>query len=255
MRYQSFDQALEAFKGLQKTIAAYNHVMGVTYLDAATTAPKGSYAGRGETMGVLSQITYDLIASEDNAELIFVLEENTPALDPQTVRELEEFKKQYQQLHRIPAEEYVAFNVLLNEAQNVWEEAKAANDFPMFAPYLEKIVAYNRKFAAYYDASKIPYDALLNEYEEGLDMRTLDVFFAKLRQTIVPLIEKISPAFKDEADVWMILNHILNVMLDFAVKVHNGQMSKEDNYTEHVFRVIYRSVDQYFKNAEENKYL
>ena len=75
------------------------------------------------------------------------------------------------------------------------------------------------------------------------------------RQRYVPLIEKISPAFKDEADVWMILNHILNVMLDFAVKVHNGQMSKEDNYTEHVFRVIYRSVDQYFKTAEENKYL
>ena len=75
------------------------------------------------------------------------------------------------------------------------------------------------------------------------------------RQRYVPLIEKISPAFKDEADVWMILNHILNVMLDFAVKVHNGQMSKEDNYTEHVFRVIYRSVDQYFKAAEENKYL
>lgn len=191
MLYQSFDQALEAFKRLQKTLAAYNHVMGVTYLDAATTAPKGSYTGRGETMGVLSQITYDLIASEDNAELISVLEENAIMLDPQTARELEEFKKQYQQLHRIPAEEYVAFNVLLNEAQNIWEEAKAANDFPMFAPYLEKIVAYNRKFAEYYDASKLPYDALLNEYEEGLDMQTLDAFFAKLRQTIVPLIHKI----------------------------------------------------------------
>lgn len=61
------------------------------------------------------------------------------------------------------------------------------------------------------------------------------------------LIEKVQPVFREEADVWMILNHILNVMLDFAVKVHNGQMSKEDSYTEHVFRVIYVSVQQYFK--------
>jgi len=47
--------------------------------------------------------------------------------------------------------------------------------------------------------------------------------------------------------VWMILNHILNVMLDFAVKVHNGQMPNEENYSEHVFRVIYASVKQYFR--------
>lgn len=63
----------------------------------------------------------------------------------------------------------------------------------------------------------------------------------------VPVVEKFKEAFKDEADVWMILNHILNVMLDFAVKAHNGQMPKEDNYVEHVFLVIYASVKQYFR--------
>lgn len=66
------------------------------------------------------------------------------------------------------------------------------------------------------------------------------------------LIEKFSDAFKAEADVWMILNHMLNVMLDFAVKVHNDQMSRDDDYTEHVFRVIYASVKQYFKETEES---
>lgn len=70
------------------------------------------------------------------------------------------------------------------------------------------------------------------------------------RKRYVPIVEKFKDAFKDEADVWMILNHILNVMLDFAVKVHNDQMPKEDNYAEHVFRVIYQSVKQYFKGEE-----
>lgn len=68
-----------------------------------------------------------------------------------------------------------------------------------------------------------------------------------------PLVEKFKDAFKEEANVWMILNHILNVMLDFAVKVHNDQMPKSDNYAEHVFRVIYASVKQYFKTSEECK--
>jgi len=64
--------------------------------------------------------------------------------------------------------------------------------------------------------------------------------------------ERISVVFKEEADVWMILNHILNVLLDFACKVHNGQMSEDDDYSEHVFRVLYRAVEQYFKHSEES---
>ena len=67
------------------------------------------------------------------------------------------------------------------------------------------------------------------------------------KRRYVPVVEKFKEAFKDEADVWMILNHILNVMLDFAVKTHNGQMPKEDYYVEHVFLVIYASVKQYFR--------
>ena len=72
------------------------------------------------------------------------------------------------------------------------------------------------------------------------------------KQRFIPLVNKFKDAFKDEADVWMILNHILNVMLDFAVMVHNDEMPKKDNYTEHVFRVIYRSIEQYFRKSKEN---
>lgn len=67
-----------------------------------------------------------------------------------------------------------------------------------------------------------------------------------------PLIAKFKDAFKDEVDVWMILNHILNVMLDFAVKVHNDEMPNNDDYSEHIFRVIYQSVKQYFRKNEES---
>lgn len=72
------------------------------------------------------------------------------------------------------------------------------------------------------------------------------------KRRYIRIVEKFKDAFKDEADVWMILNHILNVMLDFAVKVHNGQMPSEDNYSEHVFLVIYRSVEQYFRKSKES---
>ena len=194
MKYESIDQAVQKLKKLQQILAAYNHAGGVLYLDATTVAPSDSWEGRGKTMEILTQASYDLMTDPENGALLTFLEENIHQLDPQTRREVEVMRKNYDQIHRIPAEEYVAYSVLLNEAQTIWNRAKNEDDFELFAPYLEKIVSYNRKFAGYYQPQMQPYDALLNEYEEGLTMQTLDAFFAQLREAIVPLIAKIRKA-------------------------------------------------------------
>lgn len=68
------------------------------------------------------------------------------------------------------------------------------------------------------------------------------------KKRYLPLVDKFKDAFCREANVWMILNHILTTMLDFAVKVFDGAVSDNDDTTEHVFRLIYQSVKQYFKH-------
>ena len=194
MTFESVHQALEKLDKLQRTQAAYNHALGVVYLDATTAAPSGSWEGRGRTMEIMSEIMYDLIADPKNEGMLRYLEANRDQLDAQRIREVEVLRKQYDQIHRIPVQEYVEYNVLQNDAQAVWEKAKNEDDFASFAPYLEKIVAFNRKFAGYYNPQLAPYDALLNEYEEGLTMETLDAFFAQLREVIVPLIARVQKA-------------------------------------------------------------
>ncbi len=200
MHYKTVEQAVQELKKLQLTLAAYNHAGGVLYLDATTAAPSDSWEGRGKTMEILTQVLYDLQTKPENGELLSYLEANRDQLDPQTRREAEVLRKSYDQIHRIPAEEYVAYSVLLNEAQSLWNRAKNEDNFDLFAPCLEKIVAYNRKFAGYYQPQMAPYDALLNEYEEGLTAEMLDIFFAKLREEIVPLLAKIRQAEQINAD-------------------------------------------------------
>ena len=194
MKYESVELAVKALQKLEQTQAAYNHALGVLYLDATTAAPIDTWEGRGKTMEIMSQITYDLTANPENGELFAYLQSHSEELDAQTKREVEVLKKNYDQMHRIPAEEYVAYSVLINDAEAIWHKAKNEDDFASFAPYLEKIVAYNKKFAGYYDPNKAPYDALLNEYEEGMNTATLDAFFAQLREVIVPLIAKVKAA-------------------------------------------------------------
>lgn len=194
MKYTSIEQAVEALKTLQRKQFAYDHAMGVLNLDATTAAPSDTWEGRGKTMEVLSQASYDLLVTPENGELFAFLEENREALDPQTRREAEVMKKSYEKTQKIPPKEYVEYSILLNDAQAVWHRAKQEDDFQAFAPYLEKIVAFNRKLAAYYNPELPAYDALLNEYEEGMTTAALDVFFAQVRGTIVPLLERIQKA-------------------------------------------------------------
>ena len=215
MNYESVEQAVAALKKHQATMAAYHHALGVMYLDATTAAPSDTWEGRGKTMEIMSQITYDLSSDPKNGELLSYLEANLDALDEQTKREVEVLRKGYDQIHRIPAEEYVAYSVVTNDAQAVWTKAKNENDFAAFAPYLEKIVDYNRKFAGYYNADMAPYDALLNEYEEGLNTATLDAFFAQLREAIVPLIAKVQEAQQIE-DSFLFKHYPVEVQRKFS---------------------------------------
>ena len=82
MNYESVNQAMEALKKHQKTMAAYNHALGVVYLDAATAAPKGTWEGRGQTMATLSEITYKLETDPQVGEMLTFLEAHLEELDP-----------------------------------------------------------------------------------------------------------------------------------------------------------------------------
>ena len=65
-----------------------------------------------------------------------------------------------------------------------------------------------------------------------------------------PLVEKLGSAFREEANVRMILHYDLTTMLDFAVKVFGGEVPNDDDTAEHVFRLVYASTQQYFKEQE-----
>lgn len=194
MKYETLDQALAAMDKFQQTKSAYDHALGMIGMDAMTAAPHNSWEGRGKTMEIMSGITYELETNPENDQWLTCLEAHLDELDPVRRRQVELIRKNYDKTNKIPAEEYIDYSVLLNDAQSVWEKAKNQNDFAMFAPYLDRIVSYNRKFAHYYNSELPPYDALLNEYEEGMTMETLDAFFAQLRESTVPLLAKIQAA-------------------------------------------------------------
>ena len=184
-------QALEELETLQKKMYAYQCASSSLYLDSVTVAPKDTAQGRGVALSILAGESHKLFANQEVGELLDFLTEHSGELTLLQRRQVEELRRSWRQMFRIPAEEYMAYAQLTNEASDVWHKAKETNDFELFRPVLEQLVAFNRKFAGYYDDTKAPYDALLNEYERGVDMAYLDRFFADIRGKLVPVIHAI----------------------------------------------------------------
>lgn len=188
----TLEQALNKMNALQAAQHAYNHAMGVLSLDGDTAAPSASARGRGETMGYLSGVTYQLLVNDEVKEALETILANKDGVTPVQFRQAELFKEDYDDSVRIPMEEYVEYSTLITNAGAVWHEAKEKDDYASFAPYLEKIIAFNRKFAAYKDDKRPAYDVLLDGFEKGASTATLDPFFALLREKLSPVIKAVA---------------------------------------------------------------
>ena len=68
--------------------------------------------------------------------------------------------------------------------------ARKNDDFPSFAPYLEKMVALNQNLAEAIGYEAHPYDALLHKYEPGMTVARLDRLFRDLKEGLGPVLER-----------------------------------------------------------------
>ena len=170
----TFEEARGNLKDLELREFAYNHAAGMLYFDGVTAAPKGTYVSRGKTLSVLNEEIYKLSSSEAAHETLKVLAEHMDELTEPERRLVQLREKALRFRSRVPMDEYVAYQELLNEAATVWREAKGRSDFAMFEPLLQKIVEASRRFAALVEPEKDPYDFWLDNYEEGMTQEFCD---------------------------------------------------------------------------------
>lgn len=160
--------------------------------DLETEAPKNSVDTTSQVIGFFSEKTYELTNSPELIKTLHILNKNISELNDIDKRIVYLTTKEQQRLSKIPKDKYVQYNQLLSKAQNIWTEARAENDFNKFAPYLEKIIAYQKNYAKLIGDENHPYNVVLDDYEEGMTVAKLDPFFEKLKSKIVPLLKKIS---------------------------------------------------------------
>jgi carboxypeptidase Taq len=155
---------------------------------------------RSEQLGLLNKLLHRSITDPQVGRLLEKIENSSDSLNEIQSRNIYLAQKQYNEYTKIPEElmgEYARQQAITVET---WKKAKAAKDWKMFEPELEKMVDIaTKRYEHLIEPKGVSnvYDAMIDDFEAKMPAAEISKIFAELRDGLVPLVKKCSEASED----------------------------------------------------------
>ena len=180
-----------ALESLRERLAELNDLEMLGRLaawDQRTMMPPQGAPARGMQLATLEKLAHARLTAPELGEWLDALDgAELGEVDRDVVRLA---RRDWDRARRIPPELAADLEQAGSEGQQVWQEAREANDFAAFAPALERNVVLAREHAACFDGFAHPYDALLADYDHGLTAARIKEVFGVLAEALPPLVEQ-----------------------------------------------------------------
>lgn len=184
-----------ALKTVQGTLAIaekYQHACHVLTFDQETICPPESIEEQGEVTAFLEDKAYRLRKRQRFIAAAQTLYEGREQLDERDRILAESLHREYLRTKNVTPAINHHFSLVYNRAFVAWLKAKKNDDFAMFAPALQEVLAAEKKkIALMEEALPDPYDNLLGIYERGMTVKTLDAAFGACKERLIPLLKEI----------------------------------------------------------------
>jgi carboxypeptidase Taq len=177
-----------------REVALLHSTQSLLGWDERTKLPPAGGAYRAEQMSYLAGVIHKRETAPEVGEWLGELADSRLAADPYSDAgaDIVNLRRDYERKTKLPqslVEELARLAVL---GQQLWVEARKANDFACFRPLLERTVELKQQEAAAVGYADVPYDALLDEYEPGAKTKEVERVLAGLREQLVPLVAEIA---------------------------------------------------------------
>ena len=187
---------IETLKNELREITNLKGAVNVLYWDMETYMPKGGTAARAKQVAMLEAMVHERFIGEDVSNPLGELVnldsgEIINGLDDETSRLVNEIWLDYHRAVALPKEFVEELSHASSMAHPNWVEARENNDFNLFAPHLEKLIALKHREIGYLGTQDTPYDTLLDEFEPGFTTANINVLFGELKTALVPMIKAI----------------------------------------------------------------
>jgi len=188
-------------KAKVKDLTILQSVQSIISWDMETMMPPKGINLRSQQLAILSIVEHKMSTDPEIGTLLEKIARSSEydKLDDVQKRNIYLIKKRYDEQTALP-EELVA-EVAKQSALtiDIWKKAKAAKNYSMFRPELEKLVELQKKVAEILMSVKktsTPYDALIDVYEPKMTAKAITKVFDELRQGLVSILKKCETAPK-----------------------------------------------------------
>jgi len=170
--------------------------------DEQTKMPKAGGAYRSDQIAYMAGLVHQKQTSPKIGEWLDALKDSPLTDDPKsdTGANIRHLRRDYDKKTRMPQSLVEQLARACTLGQQVWVEARSANDFKQFQPHLEEIIRLKREEAAALGYEETPYDPLLDDYEPGASTAHVARVLGELRDALVPLVQAIAES-KQRPDV------------------------------------------------------
>lgn len=184
MSYQDFEKHTHQ-------IALLGNTMGLLSWDQEVNMPPKGAAIRAEKMRYLSGLLHDQSVDTGYVENVKRLLDDRSLTEEQqvNVREVWRMMEKSLKMSKKLVEE---ISKTTSESFGAWHKARTENNYAVFAPFLEKLIALKKEKAEALGYEDHPYNALMDEYEPGLTVKEVDTLFEGVRSRLVNFVKEIA---------------------------------------------------------------
>ncbi len=205
-----------------KDLIILGSVGSIVHWDMETKMPPKAVNLRSQQLALLSQFEHRMSTDPEIEKLLSSIEKhpNYDGLTELQKRNVYLIRKNYDEQTKLPEKLVVETARQQAIAINTWKRAKAAKDYSMFKPELEKLLDLRRQAADILmevKGTKTPYDALIDIFESKMTADMIAKVFGELREGLVSVLKKCVNAPKQPATSF--LNR--KVPLDVQQKISN----------------------------------
>lgn len=204
---------------VMNTVADLGAAGAILGWDQETYMPDGSVSGRANQLSTISSLIHHHVTCDDTKALVREIANQMDALSDDQRRIVKTFIRDHEMATKLPVELVEEMSHTAAMAQDAWKRARAASDFSVFQPLLEKTVELKRREASLLGDAAHPYDNLLDQYEPGLTVAAITPVFDRLRQGTVDLLSKIESSQDAVSDAVLYKSYNRDAQLDMAREI------------------------------------
>ncbi len=158
--------------------------------DEQTKMPPLGAPVRAEQLATLTRLAHERWLAPELGSLLEELRE----LEQSSERESFEAsvirvtRRDYEKKRHVPSELRAEMTRAGSLGYAAWLEARAAADFEILRPHLERRLALTREYVACFPPSDDPYDVLIGDHDPGMSTAEVEAIFDRLKSGLVPLV-------------------------------------------------------------------